>query len=253
MNIFSLFSGQQGQQGQQNQGQPNQQQNNQDPKNQAGNPGGNNPGPNQNSGNGTNNQTNGTNNQQLDPMDAYAKLFDNANTNQEAAPSFNLDDKTLDQVATNLDFTTGIDPELMQKATGGDVQALIQLMQQTQRNTYKTLMKHNSVLTDKFVGARESHNEKALGSKVRNELTVNELAGAPNYKHPVVRKQLTEIAQKMQAANPDASPQEIATAARQYITDLYKAMNPEDSSSKPNQQDGGPVNWDSYFGEEASN
>lgn len=247
MNIFSMFGGGAGPSN--NQQQPNQQNQQQNPKqdNQAG---GNNPGPNQNSGNGTNNQTNGTNNQQVDPMDAYAKLFDNASKNQEVAPAFNLDDKTLDSVATNLDFMTGIDPELMQKATSGDVQALIQLMQHTQRNTYKTLMKHNSVLTDKFVGARESHNEKTLGSKVRSELTVNELAGAPNYKHPVVRKQLTEIATKMQAANPDASPQEIATAARQYITDLYKAMNPEDSSGASSKKEDGPVNWDNFFGDE---
>lgn len=187
-----------------------------------------------------------------DPMDAYIKMFDNSSVKNEVAPQFSLDDGVLDSVANNLDFMQGIDPELMQKATSGDINSIMQLMQASNRNAYKTIMKHQSGLTDKFIGLREQHNDKNFSSKIRGELTVNELSANSGQQHPVVRTQLIEIAKKMQQQNPDASPQEIARASKEYVNDLYKAMNPGSGTAQNDNSNGknsAPVNWDTFFDE----
>jgi hypothetical protein len=51
----------------------------------------------------------------------------------------------------------------------------------------------------------------------------------------------------MSAANPDASPAEIAKAAQQYINDLSSALNPKTSNGSSNS--GGDFDWSKYLTE----
>lgn len=246
--------GQQGQQGNQQNNQNNNQQQNHNQQNQPGGGGGatlpnNGSQGNNNQGNGNN--QNSQNNQQPNPLDTYSKMFDNPNTEGDKAPAFTIDPKVMDSVVSSQDFTQGIDPEVMQKAMSGDAQSMIQLIQNVGRNSYRAAIEHGGMLTDKFVGASLAHNGKSLGNKVRQELTTNALSSTPNFQHPVVKKQLTEIAQRLQQANPDATPQEIADAAKQYLTDLATALNPQDpkqqSQNKSSQEERGAEFWDDYF------
>lgn len=180
------------------------------------------PDTNQNSGD---NQTpQGTNNA-VDPLAAYSKMFDNP-TNKDTAPTFSIDDKILGSVAEAQDFMKGINPELMQQATSGDMGAMMKMMNEVARNAYKTSLQHSGRLTEGFVGSRESFTEKGFTTKVRGELTANALTGTPNFKNPVVRKQLIQIAENLQQQHPDAAPEEIAQMSRDYITELGKAINP---------------------------
>ena len=225
-------------QGQQQQPQGQQQQ--QPPANNQGQPGNN---------AGTINQNDGSNQQVVDPMDAYNKLWDNATAKTEAPPSFNLDAKTLDSVSAGMQFTQGMPTELMQRIQSGDMGAMTEMMDHVGRKAYQTAMQHSSALTDKFVGMREEHfNTKGLPSRMREELTLNAISGNEKI-HPAAKKQLVDIAKRLQIQHPDASPQEIATQARTYVSDLYKAMNPESQQSSTNAQAAAETNWDSFFGE----
>jgi len=195
-----------------------------------------------------NSNVNGTN-QQTDPMAAYATMFTNNTDKQgEVAPSFSIDPKVLDQVSGGMDFMQGADPAVMQKALGGDMQAFMDIMNHVGRSAYKSSLQHSSSLTDKFVGMREEFSGKRLPSMVREELTMGEIAGNSGSTSPVVRQQLVEIAKKYQAANPDASPQQVAAAAKQYVADLFGAINPESSpEAKAKAAQPREVNWDTYF------
>lgn len=183
-------------------------------------------------------------NVQVNPLDAYTKLFDNTNKNTEVAPVFSLDPKVLGEVSASMDFTQGISPELMQQAQGGDTKALIQMMQHVGRQAYQSAMNHNTTLTDKFVGARSAYDLKSVGSKVKSELTSSALAGAPNANHPVVKQELTRIANALQAEHPDSSPQQIAEAAQKYFADMYSAMNPTEAAPAVPK---GETDWGAYF------
>lgn len=202
------------------------------------------------------NNQNAQSNQPANPLDTYSKMFDNAPTDGDTAPTFSIDPKVMDQVVSGQDFTQGIDAELMQKATSGDTQALLQVIQHVGRNSYRAAIEHGGVLTDKFVGARESFKDKGFGSRIKQELTSAELAKTPNFQHPVVRQQLTEVAQRLQRQHPDAQPGEIAKMAKDYITQLSQALNPEDKAAANNGQNSevrGEDYWNNFFSEGQDN
>lgn len=198
-----------------------------------------------------NNQIDGSN-KTVDPLAAYASMWNNnPNQQQEVAPNFSLDNKVLDQVASGLNFTDGVPAELMQKAQGGDIQAIMELMNHSARNAYRMSLQHGSALTDKFVGMREDHFSKRVPGVVRDELTMGALNGSEgSTMSPTARKQLADIAKKFQAANPDASPQEVATAAKNYVADLYKAIHPDAAGSNESggsrNQPAASFDWDKW-------
>jgi len=166
------------------------------------------------------------------PFDAYQKVFDNAAKNSDIqAPTFSLDAKVISDVANKMDFTKGINPELMSKATGGDAAAMMQLIQEVGRNSYRASLEHATKLTDTHLGQRSEFESKNLKRGVKEQLTSDALsAGNANLNHPVIKAELNRIAKQF-AASPeyaDASPAEIANAAKNYMTDLHAAMNPAD-------------------------
>lgn len=188
----------------------------------------------------------GTNDTPVNPLDVYAKMFENAAKNSDIqAPQFKLDPKVVDDVSSKLDFTQSVPPELMEKALTGDVKALLGVIQATTQNAYKTALQHGSSLTDTFINQRSEFDQNRINNGVKRELTSQALSDAPNFDHPVVKQELNRIASQFAKANPDASPQEIAKSAKAYITDLAAAMNP--SSKTSDSTKGGEFDWSKYL------
>lgn len=202
----------------------------------------------QNGGQSGNGQNAGSNTP-ADPLAIYGKMFDNP-TQTDAPPSFSIDPKVMDGVVSSQDFMSGLNPEVMQKAQQGDWNAITEMIQHTSRQAYRAAIEHGGVLTDKFVGAREQYGNKSLPSRVRQELTSNELANTPNFQNPVVKKQLTQIASRLETLHPDATPQEIARMSRQYLTDMASAI--QDPASNQQQQATQGTDWDKFFADDAS-
>jgi hypothetical protein len=227
------------QQGQQ--GQPTQQQANNTQNQPTGNPGST---PGSTGSNGANGGNEG-NNSPVNPMDAYGKMFDNTGLQADKPPSFSIAPDVMDKVVGQQDFTKGINPELFQKVLQGDSNAFMEVLNSVGRNAYRSSIEHGGMLTDQFVSAREGHSNKGFSSKVKQELTTNALSGTPNFQHPVVRKQLTEIATRMSQLHPDASPQEIADLSKQYLTDLSSVINPPADTKA--QEASKETDWDKYF------
>lgn len=200
---------------------------------------------------GSNNQNPQGDTKPIDPFAAYAKMFDNQ-ASTDIAPTFSIDDKVLGSVADAQDFMKGISPELMQQASSGDMSAMMKMMNEVARNAYKTSLQHSGKLTEGFVGSRESHADKSFNTKVRGELTANALTGTPNFKNPVVRKQLIQIAENLQKQHPDAAPEEIAQMSRDYITELGKAINPTNEQGNGKSAPGQPTDFGKWFDQQDS-
>lgn len=187
------------------------------------------------------------------PLDTYAKLFQNASANSEIqAPSFALDPKVIAEVSSKMNFTQGVNPELLQKATSGDAAAMIQLIQEVGRNSYRAALEHTTKLTDTHLTQRSEFDSKRLEKGVKDHLTSNALSSQDNINlnHPVVKAELNRIAKNF-AASPeyqDASPQEIAQAAKKYFQDIQEAMNPSAKTPKQGKQnDEGEVDYLKYL------
>ena len=188
----------------------------------------------------------GTDPNNQNPLDVYSKMFDNANNNSDIqAPAFKIDPKVLSEVSGKMDFTKGINGEVLQKATSGDVNALLDIIKTVGQNSYRAAIEHNTALTDTFLTTRGDFEKKSLERGVKSQLTASELSNAPNYNHPVVKAELNRIANQFAAANPDASPQEVAKAAQKYISDLQSALNPE---AKKGSSEEGEMDWSKYLG-----
>ena len=187
----------------------------------------------------------GSNETPENPLDVYSKMFENAAKNSDIqAPEFKLDPKVVNEVSSKLDFTKELPPELMEKALTGDVKALLGVIQATTQNAYKAALQHGTALTDTYVKQRSEFDQKSLHTGVRQELTTHALSDAPNFDHPVIRQELNRVANQFAKANPDASPQEIAKSAKQYITDLSSALNPAAPKTPAN---GGEMDWSKYL------
>lgn len=184
--------------------------------------------------------------QQNDPLAPFAKMFDNA-PNAEAPPSFNLDPKQLAEVAKTQNFVNGVDPALLERAQTGDSKALLEIIGAVGQNAYQAALAHGSKLTDTFVQAREAHNAKGFGNKVRSELVNAELGSTLNFSNPVVRNQLTRTAADLQRQHPDASPAEIKRMAVEYITELANAINPNAGSREQDQRKPEVTNFDEWL------
>lgn len=201
----------------------------------------------------SNNGTPGTNGQNADPssnakdpLAVFNKMYDNP-SNTEAAPTFNLDSKQLAEVASSQDFTQGINAELFQKATTGDLEAMKQLLNTVGRNAYSASLSHGSRLTDTFVSAREQHSSKGFGSKVKGELISQGLSSIPNYNNPVVRQQLKDTAERLQRQFPEASSDEIKQKAIEYFTELSEAINPQRNKKAAENARNEPTNYDEWL------
>jgi hypothetical protein len=194
-------------------------------------------------------QMNGTNQTPANPLDAYQKMFDNAAKAGDgtSAPSFKLDPKVLAEVSSSMDFTKSIPQELMQKALTGDVASLMEVIKQSNQQAYRASLEHTSTLTDSFLNQRQTFEQSRVDKGVRNQLTQSELAQTPNYDHPVVKAELNRVAEQFARANPDASPQSIAKAAQQYLTDLHAAMNPTTKQGGDSSIGDGQMDWSKYL------
>lgn len=190
------------------------------------------------------------------PFDSYQKMFDNAAKNSAIeAPSFSLDPKIVADVASKMDFTKGLNPELIQKATSGDAASMMQLIQEVGRNSYRASLEHATKLTDTHLGQRSEFESKRVKEGVRSQLTSDALSQGSdtnaNLNHPVVKAELNRIAKSF-ANSPeyaDASPQEIARAAKQYMTDLHNALNPADpKKDKEGKAKTGEIDYFDYLG-----
>ena len=187
----------------------------------------------------------GTDPNNQNPLDVYSKMFDTANNGSDIqAPTFKIDPKVLSEVSGKMDFTKGINGEVLQKATSGDINALLDIIKTVGQNSYRAAIEHNTALTDTFLTTRGDFEKKSLERGVKSQLTASELSNAPNYNHPVVKAELNRIANQFAAANPDASPQEVAKAAQKYIADLQNALNPTTKTESSEEE----MDWSKYLG-----
>lgn len=183
------------------------------------------------------------------PLDAYKKMFENTSQSSDIeAPAFSIDSKVLGDVSRKMDFTRGVNPEALQKATSGDVNALLDVIKQVSQNSYRAALEHSTALTDSHLKQRGEFESKKLERGVNKKLTETALANTPNYSHPVVKAELNRIASQIAAANPDASPQEVAQTAQKYLNDLYSALNPDTGKGKDKNEGEAETDWSKYLG-----
>lgn len=191
-----------------------------------------------------------------DPLAAFAKMFDNTpNGDAPKAPEFKLSPDAIKQAASGLDFADTVPKDLMERIKADDPTAIAELVNNLGRKLYSTSLEHNSLLTDRFVGARSEFDRKSYGSDVNKTLAKNSLKSIAE-QSPVAAAHLQRIADDLYSKNPDATPQWIEEQTKRFFVDMARMANPEafgqpnDPSQRGKAQE---TDWDEFFdGKKAS-
>ena len=182
---------------------------------------------------------------ETNPLDAYKNLQDNGDNADESAPSFSIDDEALSGVAVKLNFIKDINPELVQKATSGDANALVALINATAQQSYRAALKHVTTLTDTHLAQRETFNQKAIKSGVRENLIQQEISTIPNASHPVVQQEIARIARDFAKRSPEATPAQIKEQAIRYFNEVHNAMSGQSESAPKKASE--VTDWESFL------
>lgn len=182
------------------------------------------------------------------PLDVFSKMFDtnNAGNEENQPPSLNLSSDALNEVSSKMSFTQNLPPEVQEALhnMGDQGKTILGLVEHVGRQAYSNALQHNTALTDRFVGMRSEHDSKKLGDLVRKELVSNSLKSNVNASHPVVASAMTMVADQLQRAYPDATPDWIQKQSQSFFTELSKAMSPEGTESQDTSKD---VNWEDWL------
>jgi len=141
----------------------------------------------------------------------------------------------------NADFTTGIAPELAQKALGGDVQSLMQLINTASRNAVASSMQLSQGLVEHGVKTGQERFSSTLDSRFRDLQLRNQNVENPALNHPLAKGMLQSIAAQIANANPKLSPSEVTKQAEthflQFAKDLSAPTPAQESLNKPPEKD----------------
>lgn len=192
------------------------------------------------------------------PLDIYNKMFENDDSgDQDAPPALALGRETLDKVTSQLDFTSGIDQATLDQLQQGDLSSLPALLNKVAQQVYSMSMQHSTALTNEFVGQRSEYDSKRIAPTVKSTLTQSHLDNnlGDLSKQPAMKAQMTETAQRLAKAYPDATPEWIASQAKQYVIQSASQLlgiSPEDlqqfqQKQQQQQQTAQSVNWKAYF------
>lgn len=150
------------------------------------------------------------------------------------------DSNKLREGVGKMSFTQGLDQAQVAKALGGDVQSFMDILEAVQRNTFMTSFQasetYNGQLLDNYDKTVDARIPREIGRQETQNLVRNSFKGLDN---PAVAPMLQDITAKFQQAYPDASPQQIAEAAKNYLLEAAKLITGQSESGENKQAGNG--------------
>ncbi len=180
------------------------------------------------------------------PLAAFDKLWETTVNKDGAKPTGVLPAITAEQLSDTLkdsNFLANADPALMAKAAAGDANAFQSII----NDGLKQVMVQ-SVLASKGLieaGAR-THGEQLradLPSMVRSSNVADSLAENPLFNHPASKPIVDGLRAQIEAKNPQASAQQIATLTKEYFNDFAKLATGDQTKAAAEKVAAGETDW----------
>jgi hypothetical protein len=157
------------------------------------------------------------------PLAEYAKLWDTDNTNKadpNSAPIFNIDRTVLAQNAAKVDFSGGINPELVTKALGGDTKAFLEVINTVGQKALAEATFINSHITDRALSISGERSKASQAAEFRKMQVQENLSQNPIFSNPAVAPILQMATAQIQAKNPGATAAEVQKQAEKYVMEF---------------------------------
>jgi hypothetical protein len=164
------------------------------------------------------------------PLDPFKDVWSPAAAQAQsadpfAAPYLQLDEGKLAQGLQQVDFTRGMNPELLQKAMSGDAQAFMETLNHVSRATLQQSTRLQTATTE---SALRTHSERVKGfipDAVRQSNLQSQPISNPALAHPSVEPMLRVLRGQIAQQNPNMTPQEVASRAENFFTSAAQAVN----------------------------
>lgn len=158
------------------------------------------------------------------PKDAEGKPIA-APADPLAQQIYSFKPEDVSKAADRLDFTSGINPELLAKAAGGDVDALREALNATVRAGFVgTTVNTGRLINDGF----QKHGQAidaALPSRIRNHQVASMKTDDPILSHPAVQPMYQSLRAIIATNNPNLGAEEANKMAEDWVRGLGQAVS----------------------------
>lgn len=180
-------------------------------------------------------QTEHNANSQVNPLDSFMqlmtpskevndanKLRQDANSKGLFGDQFNADN--IGKAVGGIDFTQGVNPELVTKALGGDAAAFSEYMNSVIRNAVSASVQMSHGMVEKGVSTGVERFGGDLDSRFRDFTLRNQNVENPALQHPMGKAMLQSLSKQIAAANPRMSPDEVHKQAVSGFSEFAKML-----------------------------
>lgn len=186
------------------------------------------------------------------PLADFSNLWEAPTTPPDpnkGAVQFTIDPTKINQVASSIDFTKSIPPELMQKALAGGPEAMQALMQVintvSQQAFAQSTMANTKVIETALAQQREKFSAE-IPDLVRSQSISSTLRQEnPLFKNPATAPMLTALETQLAAKFPSATPQEISNHARKYLEGFAAEITKQTAPAASPKQ--GEIDWSTFM------
>jgi hypothetical protein len=172
----------------------------------------------------------GNNPQQATPepnfLDSVKDIWNNPANPQGQRPALNADVAKIAEVANKLNFTSTINPQLVQKALAGDQAAFVQCLNAVGQQGFIAAAQASSHLVDKQSSSVIDHVERQLPNQIKSFQSRDAfLTKNPNFSHQAVAPILGVIQTQLAQHFPNATSSELSSYSERYLTEMVSALS----------------------------
>lgn len=190
----------------------------------------------------------------LDRMAELWKTDPNSQPNN-GTPSavFNLTPEKLSEIAGGVDFSKQLPQEMVQKALGGDPNALAALLNTTAQQSFKTSLDATTKMINAAFAQREkSFTDEVLPGMIDKRMKLSAIEDTnPIFRHPAAKPMLDGLRQQLVSKFPNASAQEVSELAgellQQFAASLSNNGNSQQQGGAGQQKTSGEVDWATFL------
>lgn len=149
----------------------------------------------------------------IDPKTPVAKTL---------TPQFNLDQAKINEAAAKIDFTQGLDPAELTKASKGDQAALAGIINKAAQAGFATALQANGSLLKQALTEQEKVFRESVMPDIlrKHEISTGLRNENPLFANPAAAPMLTMLENQFAIKYPTASPQEITEHAKAYFSEF---------------------------------
>ena len=197
---------------------------------------------------------NGGDQKPVSPLDAFSGLWQTAK-NPDGTPKeppkdpweeplLAADPAKIMESASKYDFMRSVPPELLQKATSGDIQSLMQIINHVGQQALGVGAQLSSASIEHSGKGIKDRFERSFDGRFKQASLSNLPSKNPILQHEAAAPMLRMIREQAQAANPQWTPEQVADYAEQYLTQFATSLSP---GKQTEQQNGnGEPDWLSW-------